>query len=290
MEKSFPLITQGSLENHLRDEGVIKRGSSKMNEYEVLKEPSDIFSFYKPDLFNSRFIFFEPYGEPIKGQAGNITLNHLRESVLEVAKKYGFPNTSNLSEERKFDYELSIRLWSLTNDIGFDVTQASNEGVWNYLQGYLLPDLVIWRWSNKEHVNRERFIRIERGALSSLWWRYYIFTEQGKNEFPKWLHYLTSDDIVQIVERTRVRGYHPVVIPFAKKISELRKESTHGNAPTILIRTAIKRLRIFLGVKNIWNLKQKSHSMEEIVDSIFKEAEYMISTSSINRAETEPIE
>lgn len=277
MQKSFPLITQGSLENLLNDEGIIRSDSSMKNEYEVLKQPADIFGLYKPDLFNSRIIFYEPYGEPVKGQAGKDTLINFRESVLDLAKMHGFPNPENLSEERKFDFELSIKLWDLTKNIGFDVTQASNDGVWNYLQGYLLPDLVIWRWSNKGHINWERFIRIERGTLSSLWWRYYIFTEQGKHEFPEWLHYLTSDDIVQIVERTRVRGYHPVVIPFAKKVSELRQSSTHGKAPTLLIRTAIKRLRIFLGVKNLWNLHQNNDSMEKIVESIFNEAELMVS-------------
>lgn len=287
MQKSFPLITQGSLEKHLKDEGIIEDDAStnygsshKKTGYKVLKQPSDIFKTYKPDLFNSRVIFYEPYGDPIKGQTGTNTLSQFRESVLDVAKKYGFPNPKNLSEERKFDFDLSIKIWDITKNAEFDIIQASNEGVWNYLQGYLLPDLVIWRWSEHGFVNRERFLRIDRGTLSSMWWRYYIFTEHGVKEFPDWLHHLTSDDIVQIIERTRVRGYHPIVIPFAKKVSDLRKSSIYGSAPTLLIRSAIKRLRIFLGVKNVWALNQKNSSMIDIVESIFDEAELMLSNNA----------
>jgi hypothetical protein len=276
MEKSFPLITQGSLEAYLSNNEIIKLNSSNKKRYEVLKTPENIYQNFSPDLFNSRYVIYEPYGQPVKGDSGEKLLGIFRKSVLDVARKYGFPDLDKFTEERRFDYELSYELWRLTKEVGLDVTQASNDGVWNYLQGFLLPDLVIWRWSLKGEVNRERFIRIERGALSSLWWRYYTFSDMGQNEFPEWIHHLTSDDIVQILERTRVRGYHPIVIPFAKKISQLRESSSNGKNTTLLIRTAVKRLRIFLGVKNIWGISQHETNMNGIVDDIFEEAKLML--------------
>lgn len=204
-------------------------------------------------------------------------LNYFRMEILELAKRYGYPDAFNSSRDGgKFNHELSILVWKLAEELEMTAVNAASNGVWNFLQVIGCPSIACWRWENNEVSVLNRMIgSTTRGAFASAWWRYAVMTDFGKYEYEDWIHRLSEDAIQNILERPGMRGYSPVIIPFARRIASL-PPTTKPN-PVTFIRTAAIQLRIKSSTSNFWYLLKKEENAESIVDEIFETTQRILS-------------
>lgn len=283
MYTSLPQLTRGSLNHYLTRETEsgrkLSESESSSTKYRVDCSIEELAPNSNTDLFDEKYIYFEPFGTPMKNAE---SLWQLRKELMKVAQEFGFPSKISVGNVRSFDQKLAEVLWNEATKIGMSVSNASVEGTWNYLQGVLMLDLVAWRWLDWQNktFTKDRLNRMRRGALSNVWWRYNILTNNGNSAYQEWMNLLTQDDVVQIVERPRMRGYSTVIIPFAKKVAELRRKQISGNESAEetkkLIRAAAKRLRIYVGIRNAWYLEKSEADFNMLINDIFTEANQMI--------------
>lgn len=285
---SMPQISRKSLENLLtasinsgKPRITLQRNSKEnVNRYRVNVSINELIVLNEDYLFDERHVYFETIGTPVNDYDSYVSF---RRKVVEIAELHGFPERASNTSKVNFDRYMTREITRIGDPLGIVITNASLEGFWNFIHGILLIDVVAWRWQENDSpsFNSERINRVSRGALSALWWRYNVLTANGLNSYADWMDVLKQDDIVQIVERPSMRGYHPIIIPFAKKVASLR----NGNLPEgitgddslkNLIRAAAIRLRIYVGSRNIWFMNGRNNDFDEVVDSIFLEARRMI--------------
>lgn len=109
-------------------------------------------------------------------------------------------------KEYQYDLRFALKLYScLKNQLKFNESYASNDSFWVFLGVNILPDIVFWRWGPGKH---ERFYKNSRRIwLKVLWW-YIHLSWQGSEEMTRIiLEGKTTDEIVQLVERSGQQGY-----------------------------------------------------------------------------------
>jgi len=197
-------------------------------------------------------------------------LTHFRQELTALASKYGYPakpfNRSLYGSE--FNHKLSVLVWEITQEVGMTPVNAASDGVWNFLQVIGCPSVACWRWENKEVIVRNRLIGTTRGAFATAWWRYAVLTDFGEFEYEDWIYKLSEDSIQNILERPGMRGYAPVIIPFAKRIASLQP----NQKPDLVkyIRTAAIQLRIKSATNNFWYLLRKDKNADRIINDVFQ--------------------
>jgi hypothetical protein len=196
-------------------------------------------------------------------------LNYFRREILELAKSYGYPGPFNSSiNGSEFNHKLSVLVWKISEELGMTPVNAASNGVWNYLQVIGCPSVACWRWENRGVTVLNRMIGSTRGAFATAWWRYAVLTDFGKYDYEDWIYKLSEDAIQNILERPGMRGYSPVIIPFARRIANL-PPGTKPN-PVKFIRTAAIQLRIKSSTSNFWYLLRKEQNADKIVAEIFE--------------------
>jgi hypothetical protein len=107
--------------------------------------------------------------------------------------------------EYKFDLYFGMKMYellSIKNDL--NVRLASDDGLWRYLSVIVIPDIVLTRWG----LNEGRFWRDSRRIwLKTLWWYIYLSWQGSSEETIEVLKNNTTDDVVQLVERSGPSGY-----------------------------------------------------------------------------------
>ena len=122
-------------------------------------------------------------------------LRDLREALLDVAAKHGFPGTS-MSKTAGFDRECAEVLYS---KLPITPNTAASRGAWTFLSCVVLVDIALWRFPSR---NIERFVgNPNRNAFRRLWMRYEILGPPENSEDPVWDR---EDVLVQIMERPGV--------------------------------------------------------------------------------------
>jgi hypothetical protein len=127
----------------------------------------------------------------------------IRESLMDYA--------SNLAaalgqySSYKFDLNFAIKLYDvLSIQHGLDPRSASDDGIWRYLSIHIIPDLVEQRWG----LHEGRFWKDSRRIwLKTLWWYIYLSWQGDLDATFKALQSNTTDEIVQLVERSGPLGY-----------------------------------------------------------------------------------
>lgn len=144
-----------------------------------------------------------------------------------------------------FDLHFGIKIYSLLTDkYQFTPRQASEDGIWRFLSINVVPDLVNIRWGD----NPSRYWKEPRRIwLKSLWW--YIFLSwQGSIESTiEVLEGNTTDEIVQLVERSgrsgyRVELYRQIMRHYSTLDAEKRKRSTDIFRKIMKLNTARTRV------------------------------------------------
>lgn len=105
----------------------------------------------------------------------------------------------------EFDLQFGIKLFDiLTRNHKLNVRTASDDGVWRYLSINVVPDIVFLRWG----FNPSRYWKESRRIwLKSLWWYIYLSWQGNIEKTYSALKYNTTDEIVQLVERSGPFGY-----------------------------------------------------------------------------------
>ncbi|MDQ1010579.1 site-specific DNA-cytosine methylase [Streptomyces sp. V4I23] len=94
-------------------------------------------------------------------------LRELREGVLALAKRAGFPHDSDRARNADFDLELAALLHG---EMGMVPAEAASRDVWAFLALVLLPDVAFWRYPQPPK-DRVLGTDLTRHVFGRLWWR-----------------------------------------------------------------------------------------------------------------------
>lgn len=206
-------------------------------------------------------------------------LTSFREKVTALACEYGYPKKFNKSSYgSEFNHKLSVLVWEITQEVDMTPVNAASDGVWNFLQIIGCPSVACWRWEKNGVIVRNRLIGTTRGAFATAWWRYGVLTDFGKHEFEDWIYKLSEDAIQSILERPGMRGYSPVIIPFAKRIASLQPSQKSDLVK--YIRTAAIQLRIKSSTNNFWYLLKKDKNADRIISDVFQTTDRILNGRS----------
>lgn len=108
--------------------------------------------------------------------------------------------------EYEFDLRFSLELYlTLNNEFKVSEYEASNDSFWIFLSMKVIPDIVSWRWG----IDAEsRFFKQSRRIwLKVSWWYIHLSWQGSKEETFQILKDNTTDEVVQLVERSGSSGY-----------------------------------------------------------------------------------
>lgn len=190
------------------------------------------------------------------------TLRSIRNSVLAVCTKYGFPDSFSKSDRGYLESELAE---VFSKAFSGSTADALRNDCWAFIATVLLPDVVSWRFS---HIKRERFEGGIRNAFQRIYMRS-ISLDRGPSHHDQWglIRDLSEDALVQITERPSI-GANPVI---ARNVAEgwLRAVKLYGSSSMeSRMREAIIKLRI----NNVMQLFPflTSEEQKELIDYVFK--------------------
>ena len=126
----------------------------------------------------------------------------LRDEVISLAEKFGFPDTATeTSSKRKFNRGLSS---VLHHSMQISPSNAARREVWSYLSMILLPDVAMWRYPDLEpaRVLGQAERSINRNFLRSAWWRAEVLGADSNDPPAVFL----EDNLVHIMEVTGLFG------------------------------------------------------------------------------------
>ncbi|MGQ6050301.1 hypothetical protein ACUNHQ_12705 [Serratia sp. IR-2025] len=163
---------------------------------------------------------------------------HIAGGLRDIAHRCGFPSSSNQSIKAKFDQEAAVWLGQIAT---LKSGEALRDDVWAFISTVLVPDLVIWRYSDG---SLERFSGGSRNAFQKLWVRG-IVLDRGTEHKERWglIYNLSEDAMVQIFERPSIAANSTL----ARAIAEewLKTSEVIGrNRMEDVMRYAIKIIRI----------------------------------------------
>lgn len=112
-----------------------------------------------------------------------------------------------------YDLQFGIRLYELTkNKYNMTVRDASDDGVWIYISMQVIPDIIEERWG----LSDTRFYRMSRRIwLKTMWWYIHLSWNETREKTLEILSPLSTDEIVQLVERRGPYGYR---VDFAREL------------------------------------------------------------------------
>ncbi|QDG52095.1 hypothetical protein FIV42_15490 [Persicimonas caeni] len=192
-------------------------------------------------------VLFAPTGGP---KVTDDILREFRQQVIEAAKASGYPDQRFLEGQRQFDLELARILLRLPIIPG----EALRDEVWQYLTCKLVPEAVVWRFgSTKSSVvtgptTESRFLGGNRNLLQRLWWRATILRDPTADD-EVWLldtsgRGLTEDNMVALLERGNIAGYHDLCRSIATEFIKYRPyvEGLRQSPEEHLLREVMKRV------------------------------------------------
>lgn len=196
-------------------------------------------------------------GSPIRHEL----LIELRTGLVEIADKFGFPDRGSAGDRARFDEHASAFLAQRDELEG---GEALRDDVWAFLACVLLPDLVAWRFADRQP---ERFHGGVRNTFQRLWMRGRIL-DRGLDAESRWelLGALTEDAMVQITERPSVGSDARL----ARALAEgwLRASGRIGRpAMENAMREAVIRLRLRNQIQLLSELDD--HDLADTVDEFF---------------------
>ncbi|UTR10188.1 hypothetical protein MM300_20285 [Evansella sp. LMS18] len=105
----------------------------------------------------------------------------------------------------KFDLHFGMELYQLLNNhYNFNIRFASDNDLWRYISIKIIPDIVYYRWG----LNPSRYWKEPRRIwIKTLWWYIHLSWQGNAEATLKVLENNTTDEIVQIVERSGPSGY-----------------------------------------------------------------------------------
>lgn len=145
-------------------------------------------------------------------------LQSLRDDVLAVAEKYGYPVTpSRGAALSEFDREVTH---VLVSHVDAPVNDARSTELWNFLTAVLLLDVACWRFPNTgDNPKFNRYLGASpKSTFKKLWWRGHVLGELSDR--------IGEDQSVALLERTSVAGDPRLPTSIIKQFIESTSEES----------------------------------------------------------------
>lgn len=144
---------------------------------------------------NSPFVWFAASG----GSARNALPGELARGLKEIAERCGYPGENSQKMRADFDREAAIWLGSHPS---LNNGELLRDDVWAFLTTALLPEIVEWRYPER---NQERYAGGVRNTFQRLWMRG-VTLDLGDGHSDRWVlvRELSEDAMVQIFERAAI--------------------------------------------------------------------------------------
>ena len=135
-------------------------------------------------------------------------LRELREGVLSLARRAGFPDDSNRARNADFDLQLAALLHA---EMGVVPAEAASRDVWAFLALVLLPDVAFWRYPQPPK-DRVLGTDLTRHVFGRLWWRAQLVHSSGGSDPYDALKILGEAAFDQIYARRAALGGSPHMV------------------------------------------------------------------------------
>lgn len=135
-------------------------------------------------------------------------LRELREGVLELAKRAGFPDDSDRARNAEFDLQLAALLHA---EMGMVPAEAASRDVWAFLALVVLPDVTFWRYPQPPK-DRVLGTDLTRHVFGRLWWRAQLVAAPEESEPYGALEILGEAAFDQIYTRRAALGGSPHLV------------------------------------------------------------------------------
>lgn len=157
-------------------------------------------------------------------------LNQLREIIIYEKTNF-LKNDGTKINSYSFDLHLGVTLYHiLKEDYDFNERLAAQDEVWRYLSLEVFPDLVYQRFG----LNDERFYKGTRRIwLKSIWWYIHLSWQGSYEETFNTLKDNSSDQLLQIVDRSGSGGYR---IDLTREIMKQYKVHVNSKVPQLFRR------------------------------------------------------
>ncbi|MFE1424759.1 DUF6339 family protein [Streptomyces fungicidicus] len=135
-------------------------------------------------------------------------LKELRDGVLDLARRAGFPDDSDRARNAEFDLVLAAFLHAET---GMVPAEAAARDVWAFLALVLMPDVAFWRYPQPPG-DRILGTDLTRHVFGRLWWRAQLVRAPEDPEPYHALHILGEAAFDQIYARRAALGGSPHLV------------------------------------------------------------------------------
>lgn len=130
----------------------------------------------------------------------------LEEIEVDVKRELNAKEQYSSISTYDFDLLFGIKMYELfSKKYYISERQASQDGVWISLSMEIIPDIVYRRWNG---FNESRYYKESRRIwLKTLWWYIHLSWQGDLDSTFEILKDNTTDDLVQLVERSGSKGY-----------------------------------------------------------------------------------
>lgn len=153
----------------------------------------------------------------------NLEMESIRSKVLAIVSMYEPTARSNFSGPGAYDIKVGFALYQVLSDAGMDMRTAADDGWWRFLSLRVLPDLVKSRWGSAPAV---RFWQgRSRIWLRAMWWTVHLTWQGSEERSREILRNVTTDTVVQLVERPGKGGFRIDLTRMIFKVRQLLNPS-----------------------------------------------------------------
>lgn len=181
------------------------------------------------------------FDEMVKSDAflpntSNLEMEEIRRQLLCIVSRYEPAARSNASGPGAYDIKVGLALYRVLAEAGMDIRTAADDGWWRFLSLRVLPDLVKSRWDSAPPV---RFWKgRSRIWLRAMWWTVHLTWQGSEEDTRKVLESVTTDTVVQLVERPGKGGFRIDLSRLIFQKRRLRKPSQEQFRAIMKLNTA----------------------------------------------------
>jgi hypothetical protein len=236
------------------------------SDYEKL---SNLICLSIKEIENSRLNVFDYetfYHSSLGTVVADTEIDKIYRNMIQVAVSLGYPDSNKLRIK-------SDKQWAaiLHQQMGITRNEASKAGVWNALSCHYMPNLVAWRWPEKNNNNvkapSSRWITQDnrRHAFARLWWRAELLADhENKDDIYHLLDLLGEDEIADITERPSLASHNKLCLLIAKYQTKNKLERE-------IFRNALKIIGLRLGIHDIDAL-EVTGEFEKFINNCFADS------------------
>jgi hypothetical protein len=203
-------------------------------------------------------------------RADHLHMIDIQEKIRKCGEKWNYLSTADSKSLKGFDQDSSKILLENLKMRPFEACQGDT---WAFFGCVLLPDLVRWRFFDKDKpTTLERFTGGKwglRNTFGRLWWRAYILADSTKPDPYFLLNNLGEDELVQITERPSIAGNTKLAKSFCNCFLQTHSKNSSLDR-SLLFRDSIKRLRRNLPIMAFESMNEKE--LEAFLENLFTES------------------